>query len=144
MTLQQVRGILPKNLADGTVQLRLGDKRGKWTKIRCKTLENLWSTEVGAPVTPETSGGRGPQDTAPVLVRWRAKVLTHVREAIRKIEQNAEEWGYPLDEFPIRDELLDMQLRLRLDASLPPNEAHMVLRKAKMYLYMAELSDDSD
>ena len=141
MTLQQVRGVFVKNLADGTVQLRLGDRRGKWTKIRCRTLEDLWSIKVAAPATPTVSQGRVSTDTPPVLLRWRAKLLTHVREAIRKIEQNAEEWGYPLDEFPIRDELIEMQLRLRQDPALSPNEPHLVLRKAKAYLALAELSD---
>ena len=141
MTLQQFRGIFAKNLADGTVQLRLGDRRSKWTKIRCRTLEDLWSTKASAPVTPEPSHGRASTETPPVLVRWRAKVLTHVMEAIRKIEQNAEEWGYPLDEFPIWDELMEMQLRLRRDPCLAPNEAHLAIRKAKAYLLMAELSD---
>eukprot|EP00435_Cladocopium_sp_Y103_P021328 s1875_g5.t1 len=146
MTLQTFRGVFTKKLADGTVQLRLGDRREKWTKIRCRTLEDHWRSQAAAaaaPVTPPINVTAS-ADAPPVLVRWRAKVLTHVREAIRKVQENAAEWGYPLEEFPVLEELLEMQLRLRTDAALPPNEAHACIRKAKVYLYMAELSSDSD
>ena len=137
--MQQVRGVVSKTLPDGTVQLRLGDRRGKWTKIRCRTLDDLWSSKEAAPVTPDV---HVPAGTPPALIRWRAKGLTHLREVIRKVEQNAEEWGYPLEDFPIHEELLEMQSRLRHDPTLPTNEAHRILRKAKAYLFMSEWSDD--
>ena len=146
MTLQTFRGVFTKKLADGTVQLRLGDRRERWTKIRCKTLESHWHLQpaaAAAPATPDIAA-RPSADAPPVLVRWRAKVLTHTQAAIRRVQENAAEWGYPLEEFPILEELEDMQLRLRMDPALPPCEAHAVLRKAKDYLFMAELSSDSD
>jgi hypothetical protein len=100
-------------------------------------LESHWHLQpaaAAAPATPDIAA-RPSADAPPVLVRWRAKVLTQA--AIRRVQDNAAEWGYPLEEFPILEELQDMQLRLRM-------EAHAVLRKAKEYLFMAELSSDSD
>lgn len=145
MPLQTFRVVYSKKLADGTVQLRLGDRRERWTKIRCKTLEDHWRSQsaAAAPATPEMNAatvGAAP----PVLSPWRAKVLTHTRNAIRKVRENASEWGYPIEEFPILDELLEMEMRLRTDRALPPHEPHSVLRKAKIYLFMAELSSDSE
>ena len=136
------RGICTRPLADGTVQLRLGDKRGMWTKIRCRRLEDHWQPHAAAAAASRTGGEAA--ERRPVMVQWRAKILTHVRQCIRMVEENAAEWGYPLQDFPVRYELLDLEHRLRTDASLPPHLAHSIIRKAKAYLFMAELSDDSD
>ena len=102
--------------------------------MRMDVYWHLQPAAAAAPATPDIAA-RPSADAPPVLVRWRAKVLTHA--AIRRVQDNVAEWGYPLEEFPILEELQDMQLRLRM-------EAHAVLRKAKEYLFMAELSSDSD
>ena len=143
--MNQFRGIHTKPLADGTVQLRLGDKRGTWMKIRCRRLEDHWQPLAAAAAAPQTPAEGGTSaEKPPVLVQWRAKILTHVRQSIRRIEKNAAEWGYPLEEFPVLEELKDLEHDLRTDPSLDPFDAHCVIRKAKITLYMAELSDDSD
>ena len=146
MSMSSLRGVVTKKLADGTVQLRLGDKRCCMKKIRCRTLDDHWRVQAAAAAAPETPDciGKAPMDSPPVLVLWRAKVLTHIREAIRRLEDNVAEWGYEEEDFPVLFELQEMQLRLRTDPFVPNHEAHAVLRKAKITLYMSELSSDSD
>ena len=84
----EVKGVVPKQLPDGTVQLTLSKTRDA---IRCQTLENMWKNLESAgkqPCTPEDAAVPKASEEAtqiPAEHAWRCKVRSAVRETMAEI-----------------------------------------------------------
>ena len=144
----EVKGVVPKQLPDGTVQLTLSKTRDA---IRCQTLENMWKNLESAgkqPCTPEDAAVPKASEEAtqiPAEHAWRCKVRSAVRETMAEIAERAENAGESLEEmFPIHGKLAAMDHRLLTDPDLDKKDAHETLRLGRMFLYLCDLESDSE